>query len=89
LVTIFVAIFSIAGMRVLAGGINKVVVDSFVLFLNTDLIRNMVIIEFNLPILLICSGVVFIITLMTSSTIINYLKRCKPIDIIRNSNKGI
>ena len=89
LITVLVIIFSILGMQLLDGGMNKLLVYSFMLFLNTDLIKDMVIIKFNLPILLICGGVVFVITLITSSTILNYLKKLKPIDIIRNSNKGI
>ena len=49
----------------------------------------MVIIEFKLQPMIIINGIIAVITLFTSTSNISILKKLKPINIIRNKDKGL
>ena len=88
-ITLSIILFSTLGMILLDGVINNLLVNSLILFLKTDLIKNMVMIEYNYIVFLIIDAVILIITFVTSSSILGYLEKMKPINIIRNKNRGL
>ena len=86
---ITIGIVSSIGMILFDDLINMLLIESLMRDLNTNLIQNMVIIEFKLKPMIIINGIIAVITLITSTSIISILKRLKPINIIRNKDKGL
>ena len=86
---IVIGIVSSIGMILFDDLINMLLIESMMRYLNTNLIENMVIIEFKLQPMIIINGIIAVITLFTSTSIISILKKLKPINIIRNKDKGL
>ena len=73
------------GMVILDNYINEIIVNNLARFLISDLIKELVIIEYR-PILLgIINGILLILSLISSISILVKLRNIKPINIIKDN----
>lgn len=83
LITILIFFFSIGGMILLDTPINNILVTNLVNYLKIDLIKDVIIVKFELSLMAIVNGLIILLALITSIISLLRLRKIKPINIIK------
>jgi hypothetical protein len=70
-------------MKLLDNFLNQVLINNLSKFIIADFISDLTIIKFDLKLIIIINGLIFILSLICSISVLLSLRKIKPINIIK------
>lgn len=83
LMLVFVAVLSIFPVITLDDYLNSILVNSYVNFQHTNILSHVTVIKFKPGLVILTYSIIFVFTLICSSTLLFSLRKIKPINIIK------